>query len=227
MGNADVAVEFSVGKARRAQTCMAQKVISGDRLPSEIRLVAGVDAAYTGSLVVGATAVLDYRSLEVLEVQTAMCQVKFPYVPTLLSFRELPAAAACIRKLKLQPDVFLVDGHGRAHPYRCGFASHLGVALGKATVGVAKSRLVGEPKPMGADLFLVHDGEVVGAVVHARSGSKPVYVSVGNMVSLETAIQIVKHCTRGSRIPEPLRVAHRIASEKRKAEIACQQMHSR
>jgi len=207
--------------------CIASKVISEDRLPPEIRLIAGVDAAYAGDWAVGAAAVLDYQSLEVLEVQTAVCQVKFPYVPTLLSFRELPAAVACIRKLKAQPDVFLVDGHGKAHPYRCGFASYLGVALGKPTVGVAKSRLIGEAKQMEDNLLLVHEDEVVGAVVSTQRGSKPVYVSVGHMVSLETAIRIVKHCTRGSRIPEPLRVAHRVASEKRKAEIACKQMCSR
>ena len=207
--------------------CIASKVISEDRLPPEIRLIAGVDAAYAGDWAVGAAAVLDYQSLEVLEVQTAVCQVKFPYVPTLLSFRELPAAVACIRKLKAQPDVFLVDGHGKAHPYRCGFASYLGVALGKPTVGVAKSGLIGEAKQMEDNLLLVHEDEVVGAVVSTQRGSKPVYVSVGHMVSLETAIRIVKHCTRGSRIPEPLRVAHRVASEKRKAEIACKQMCSR
>jgi deoxyribonuclease V len=227
VGNVGVAVEFSTRKARKAQTRIAQSVISEDRLPTEIRLVAGVDAAYAGNLAVGVAVVLDYGSLEVLEVQTATCQVKFPYVPTLLSFRELPAAVACIRKLKAPPDLLLVDGHGKAHPYRCGFASHLGVVLGTATVGVAKNRLIGEPKQVGGNILLVHEGEVVGAVLSTRQGSKPVYVSVGHMVSLETAVRIVKHCTRNSRIPEPLRVAHRVAAEKRKAEIAIQQMCTR
>ncbi len=94
---------------------------------------------------IGAVAVLDYESLELLETQVATCQVKIPYIPTLLSFREIPPAIAAIKKLKVQPDVFLVDAQGLAHPYRCGFASHLGLALGKPTIGAAKSRLIGTP----------------------------------------------------------------------------------
>ena len=218
MGNAEVA-EFSISKARKAQTCLAKKIVTQDRLPKEIRLVAGVDAAYFGDRAFGAAAVLDYNSLEVLETQTVTQQVKFPYVPTLLSFRELPPIMACIRKLKHRPDVFLVDGHGKAHPYGCGLASHLGVVLGKPTVGVAKSRLVGDPRQVSDEVFLVLDGEVVGALVETKKGSKPVYVSVGNMVSLETAVRIVKHCSLGNRIPEPIRVAHCAAGEERKAKI--------
>ncbi|MCW4044490.1 MAG: endonuclease V [Candidatus Bathyarchaeota archaeon] len=209
--------KFSVQKAREAQRRLAQKIVTKDRLPSGICLVAGVDVAYAGETAVGAVAVLDYGSLELLELQTAVCAVRFPYVPTLLSFRELPAAAACIKRLRRQPDVFLVDGHGVAHPYRCGFASHLGLALGKPTVGVAKSRLVGES--VGG--FLVDKGQVIGAVVTTRKGSSPVYVSAGHLISLETAVKIVKHCVRGSRIPEPLLQAHKIATAEK------QQLHPR
>ena len=210
---------FSVPKAHRAQALLSKKIITEDRLPEKIRLVAGVDVAYASELAAGAVAVLDYDSLELLESQTATCTVKFPYVPTLLSFREIPPTIACIRKLKLQPDVFLADAQGLAHPYRFGFASHLGLALGKPTIGVAKSRLIGELAESGKDVFLVHDGEIVGAVVTTRKGAKPVYVSVGHLVSLGTAVKIVEHCTRGGRIPLPLLVAHRIASEKRKREM--------
>ena len=96
-------------------------------------------------LAIGAVAVLDYESLKLLETQVATCQVKMPYIPTLLSFREIPPAMAAIKKLKIQPDVFLVDAQGIAHPYRCGFASHLGLAIGKPTIGAAKSRLIGTP----------------------------------------------------------------------------------
>jgi deoxyribonuclease V len=163
---------------------------------------------------------LDYESLELLEAETAEQKAKFPYAPTLLSFRELPVAIACIKKLKLQPDIFLVDAHGIAHPSRCGFASHLGLVLNKPTVGVAKNRLFGEPKQMGKEVFLVDDGEVIGAEVCTRKDAKPVYVSIGHMVSLKTATRIVKHCARSSRIPEPILQAHRLASEKRKAQIA-------
>ncbi len=199
---------------------MAERVIREDKLPEKTKLIAGVDAAYLGDLAIGAVAVLDYESLELLETETAEQKAKFPYVPTLLSFRELPVAVACIKKLKLQPDIFLVDAQGIAHPSGCGFASHLGLVLNKPTVGVAKNWLFGEPKQMGEEVFLVDDGEVVGAEVCTRRGAKPVYVSIGHMVSLETATRIVKHCARSSRIPEPILQAHRLASEKRKAQIA-------
>jgi deoxyribonuclease V len=222
MSTTGVSVSFSVIKARKAQACLAKKVISEDRNPKTIRFVAGVDAAYARDLAFGATAVLDYDSLEVLETQTAMRQVTFPYVATLLSFRELPVVAACIRKLKVQPDVLLVDGHGRAHPLGCGLASHLGVALGKPTVGVAKSRLIGEQMKIGEDSFLTYDGEVLAAVVQAVKGSKPIYVSIGHMVSLETAVKIVRHCIHGFRVPERIRVAHLLACKERKAKIADQ-----
>jgi deoxyribonuclease V len=203
--------KFSIPKARKAQAYLSKKIIPEDRLPEKINLVAGVDAAYAGESATGAVAVLDYESLELLESQTATCQVKFPYIPTLLSFREIPPATACIRRLKLQPDVFLVDGHGVAHPYRCGFASHLGLAIGKPTIGVAKSRLIGKP----TNAHLIQDGQIIGLVVTTKEDSKPVYVSVGHLISLETAVKIVKHCVRNSRIPEPLLQAHEIATAER------------
>ena len=185
-----------------------------DKLPPKIRTVAGVDVSYIGDIGVGAVTVLDYESLKLLETQVATCQVRMPYIPTLLSFRELPPAMAAIKKLKLQPDVFLVDAQGFAHPYRCGFASHLGLAIGKPTVGAAKSRLIGTPVEMDGETFLVDKGEVIGAVVTTKQGAKPVYVSIGHMVSLETAVKMVKHCAK-SRIPEPLLQAHKLATKER------------
>ncbi len=209
--------KFSVSRAHKAQLHLSKKIILEDRLPDKINLVAGVDVAYAGELAVGAVAVLDYMSLELLESQTAMCRVKVPYIPTLLSFREIPPTIACVKRLKLQPDVFLVDGQGLAHPYRCGFASHLGLALGKPAIGVAKSRLIGKLVEIGGDAFLVDNGQIIGSVVTTKEGIKPIYVSVGHLLSLETAIKIVKHCARNNRIPEPLLLAHKIASEERYA----------
>ena len=209
--------KFSISKAHKAQKQMSQKIITEDRLPQKISRIAGVDVAYSDGLAIGAVAVLDYESLELLESQTATCEVKFPYIPTLLSFREIPPAVACIKKLKLQPDVFLADGQGIAHPYRCGFASHLGLAIVKPTIGVAKSRLIGKPTEVAGEVFLVHKGQIIGSVVTPKEGSKPVYVSVGHLISLGTAVKIVKHCARSSsRSPEPLLRAHKIASEERR-----------
>ena len=152
---------------------MSKKIILEDKLPPKIKTVAGVDVSYIGDIGIGAVTVLDYESLELLETQVATCQVKMPYIPTLLSFREIPPAMAAINKLKLQPDVFLVDAQGFAHPCRCGFASHLGLAIGKPTVGAAKSRLIGAPMEKNGETFLVDKGEVIGAVVTTKQGAKP------------------------------------------------------
>jgi deoxyribonuclease V len=205
---------FSVEKAHKTQLCLSQKIILEDRLPRQIKTVAGVDVSYVGNIGVGALTVLDYESLKLLESQVATCQVKMPYIPTLLSFREIPPAMALIKKLKIQPDVFLVDAQGLAHPYRCGFASHLGLVMGKPTIGAAKSRLIGKPVEMNGQTFLFDKGEVIGAVVTTKKGSKPIYVSIGHMVSLDTAVKIVKHCAK-NRIPEPILQAHKLATKER------------
>jgi deoxyribonuclease V len=207
--------KFSVKKAHKIQLCLSQKIITEDRLPKKIKSVAGVDVAYVGNFGIGAVVVLDYDSLEIVESQTATCQVHMPYIPTLLSFREIMPAMAAIKKLKTQIDVLLVDAQGLAHPYRCGFASHLGLALGKPTVGATKSRLIGEPMIVNGETFLFDKDEIVGAVVTTKQGCKPIFVSVGHMVSLKTAITIVKHSSK-SRIPEPLLKAHNLATEKRR-----------
>jgi deoxyribonuclease V len=207
---------FSIPKAHEAQKRLSQKIIVEDRLPEKIDFIAGIDVAYVGDLAVGAVAILDYESLGLSEFQTSKVKVKFPYIPTLLSFREIPPAVACIKKLRLQPDVFLVDGQGIAHPYGCGFASHLGLAIEKPTIGVAKSRLIGEPTGAAEESFLVYKDQTIGSVMMTKKGSKPVYVSVGHMVSLGTAVKIVKHCVRSGRIPEPLLLAHRLAAEEKR-----------
>jgi deoxyribonuclease V len=205
---------FSVEKAHKTQLCLSQKIVLGDRLPTKIKTVAGVDVSYVGNIGIGALTVLDYDSLELLETQVVKRQVKMPYIPTLLSFREIPPAISAIKKLKIQPDVFLVDAQGIAHPYRCGFASHLGLAVGKPTIGAAKSRLIGTPMEIDGEAFLVDKGEIVGAVVTTKEGVKPIYVSIGHMVSLQTAIKVVRHCAI-SRIPEPLLQAHKLATKAR------------
>jgi deoxyribonuclease V len=209
---------FSVEKAHKTQLQLSKNIIFEDKLPEKIRFVAGVDVAYKKGTSIGAVAVLSYDSLEVAESQTAFCETRFPYIPTLLSFREIPPAVLSIKKLQKQPDVFLVDGNGFAHPYRCGFASHLGLVIGEPTIGVAKSRLFGEveeSKVQKDAAFLKDKGKVIGAVITTMHGSKPVYVSVGHMISLETAIKIVRHCTVNNRIPEPILKAHELATLKK------------
>jgi deoxyribonuclease V len=202
---------------------LSKRIIFQDKLPGPIRYVAGVDVAYVRDISIGAAAVLSYDALRVVETETAKRKTRFPYIPTLLSFREIPPVLAAFRRLRTQPDVVMVDGQGYAHPYRCGSACHLGLTLGIPTIGVAKSRLVGDielsTKEEGTAL-LKYEGETVGAVVTTVDGRSPVFVSVGHMISLESAVSVVRHCVLQNRIPEPIRKAHEAAnSEKRKIQI--------
>lgn len=209
-----LAENFSIKKAHNTQVCLSKKLILQDRLPQRIRTVGGVDVSYVGNVGIGSVTILDYESLERLEAQVATCEVKMPYIPTLLSFREIPPAMVAIKKLKIQPDVFLVDAQGLAHPFRCGFASHLGLALRKPTIGAAKSRLIGMEMERDGRTLLVDKDEVISEVVTTKPDAKPIYVSIGHMVSLETAVEIAKHCAKG-RIPEPLLQAHNLATKAR------------
>jgi len=215
---------FSVKKAHKTQLRLSKQIIFEDVLPEKIKFVAGVDVAYARGMSIGAVAVLNYDSLKLVESRTAFCKTRFPYIPTLLSFREIPPTVLSIKKLHVQPDVFLVDGQGFAHPYGCGYASHLGIVIGRPTIGVAKSRLFGKAEKTTTEdgvALLKNKGEVIGATVTAKRECKPLYVSVGHMVSLKTAIKIVKHCVCYNRIPEPVLRAHKIATlEKRKINIA-------
>jgi len=209
--------KFSVEKARVAQQLLSKRIICKDNLPKVIRCVGGVDTAYFEDISVGAVAVVDFNSLALIESQTVCCKTRFPYVPTLLSFREVSPTVFAIKKLRAVPDVFLVDGQGVAHPRRFGFASHLGLVIDRPTIGVAKSLLCGEVGRFNVESWapITDKGEIIGAAVMTIFGEKPVYVSVGHKVSLNRAIAIVKHFARGKRIPEPILQAHRIANEEK------------
>ena len=210
--------EFSVDRAHATQMRLSKRVIQEDTLPSTLRYIGGIDVAYAKGISIGAAVVLNFSSLSLVESKTSYVETRFPYVPTFLSFREIPPAFAAICKLNSLPDVFLVDGHGLAHPYRFGFATHLGVTIGVPTIGVAKNRLCGEIELPRKEVWthLVDKGDTIGAVVTTKEGSKPVYVSVGHKVSLERAVEVVAQCTRDYRIPEPIRKAHIIATEGRR-----------
>jgi len=200
------------------QLRLSKQVIHEDTLPKTIDYVAGVDVAYAKGISIGAVVVLDFTSLSPVESQVVRLKTRFPYIPTLLSFREIPPAYSAIKKLEVQPDVFLVDGQGIAHPYRLGFAAHLGLAMDRPTIGVAKSLLCGKVEPFGERRWapITDGGEIIGAAVATKLGHKPIHVSVGHRVSLRRAINIVTSCTRAYRIPEPIRRAHMIATEEKR-----------
>jgi deoxyribonuclease V len=210
--------KFSVKKAHEMQLRLSKKLIFEDTLPEKVGYVAGVDVAYLEETSVAAVAVLDASTLSQVEVQVAHVQTCFPYIPTLLSFREIPPAYSAIKKLHSEPDVFMVDGQGFAHPYGLGFASHLGLILDKPTIGVAKSLLCGKVGQSAEEGWapLKYKGKVIGAEVVTKRGTKPVYVSVGHRVSLKRAIEVVLECTGKYKLPEPTRRAHITAGEEKR-----------
>lgn len=191
-------------------------------LPGRIRLVAGADLAFSpdGEHCLAGLVVYDLEKGCVVEETLAWRPARFPYVPGLLSFREIPAVLAAARKLRTEPDVFMFDGQGYAHPRRVGLASHAGLVLGRPTIGAAKSRLIGEhaepPGAAGSHAPLVDRGEIIGAVLRTRTGIRPLYVSVGHRVTLENAIAICMACVTSYRLPEPTRLAHHLVTRHRR-----------
>jgi deoxyribonuclease V len=188
-------------------------------------VVAGVDNAYVqqadgGTLGVGVAIALSFPALEPLEWSITTLPVRFPYIPGLLAFREVPLMHAALAGLHASPDLVLVDAQGYAHPRRFGAASHLGVLIDRPTIGCAKSRLVGHYTPpgpeTGARTPLIEHGETIGMVVRTRVGGAPLFISVGHRVNLATAVGVVLACyppgSRG-RLPEPIRLADRRTKE--------------
>jgi len=214
--------QVTTTEAIAIQTELAEQVSrTGDVHP---RLIAGVDVsvnrwAKTGT---GAVVVLSYPELEIVAVEVVTDRIGFPYVPGLLSFREAPLILAASEKLTVTPDLFIVDGQGLAHPRRIGLASHLGLFLDTPTIGCAKSRLSGihvvPDDQAGSFTELTDKDEIIGAVLRTRTRIKPVYVSIGHRISLQSAINWVLACCGGYRLPEPTRLAHQAAGGNLKVE---------
>jgi deoxyribonuclease V len=184
----------------------------------DVRLLAGADAAFSrdGSRAIAGVVVWDRRLRRVVESRLAVRAVRFPYVPGLLSFREAPALLAAIRMLRSDPQVFLCDGQGLAHPRRFGLACHLGLWLGRTTVGCAKSRLCGEflePGPRRGDYSPLRlNGSKLGDVLRTRERVRPIFVSPGHLCTFRAARALVLAGTTQFRLPEPTRLAHQLVT---------------
>jgi deoxyribonuclease V len=208
---------LNTAEAIALQRELRAHLILEDRL-GMVRRVAGVDVGFeaNGTVTRAAVAVLRYPELDLLETAVARRPTGFPYVPGLLSFRELPAVLEALERLREPPDLLLCDGQGVAHPRRLGIASHLGLLVDIPSIGVAKTRLWGmheEPPGLrGAWTPLRANGEIVGAVLRTRPGVKPLYISSGHRIGLETAVDYVMGCCTRYRLPETTRHAHRLAS---------------
>jgi deoxyribonuclease V len=186
----------------------------------EVHHVAGVDIGFEENNTVtrAAVVVLSFPDLLLVEQAIAHRPTTFPYIPGLLSFREAPAALSALERLAIRPDLLLIDGQGRAHPRQLGLACHLGLLSDIPAIGVAKSLLVGTHESLlesrGSQAPLLLQGEVIGMVLRTRSNVKPIYVSIGHRVSLETAVAYTMACCPKYRLPETTRQAHRLASGK-------------
>ena len=215
--------DVTPGEAIAIQKRLAPNVARDDQL-GEVRTVGGVDVGFESNNTVtrAAVAALRFPQLEVVEQAVVRLPTSFPYIPGLLSFREGPAILAALESLERLPDLLLFDGQGIAHPRRLGIASHIGLLADIPSIGVAKSRLAGRAREelaneKGAWAPLWHKGpsgkeEIIGAELRTRVNMKPVFVSTGHRVSLETAIRFVLACTTRYKLPETTRHAHRLAS---------------
>jgi len=198
----------------------SQVILKGE--PRNVRLIAAADVAFVDrpyrrspTLARAAVVLMSYPELEIVEHHVIEAPVTFPYVPGLLSFREIPVLSQALAQLQGKPDLLLVDGHGYAHPRCFGLACHLGLLTGLPTIGVAKSRLCGEyAEPAldaGATSELTLSGELIGLVVRTRAGVRPVFVSTGHRIGLRAAAEWVIRLCNGYRLPEPIRLADRLS----------------
>ena len=215
--------DLSPAEARRLQEDLASRVVVGPPLDlGGVRYVAGADVSTQDGVAYATVAVLDFPGLSVVEVQGFEAPLEFPYVPGLLSFREMPSVLGALEKVETAVDVVVLDAQGLAHPRRMGLASHIGLFLDVPTVGCAKSVLVGtfeEPGPeKGSATEMVHRGEVVGKVLRTREKVSPVYVSVGNGIDLDSSVELVLASSTRYRLPEPTRQAHNAANRLRRGE---------
>ena len=196
---------------------LAALVITEDQLPEPVKTVAGIDVAYNDTQAFAAVVLIEAETGKVQQVVSADTPVQFPYVPGLLSFREVPAIMLALEKLSVRPDLVLCDGQGIAHPRHFGIACHIGVLYNLPTIGCAKSRLTGraeEPAPTkGSYSNLIYKKETIGGVLRTRDNVNPLYVSPGHRISIPTALHWVLKLTTRYRLPEPTRLADQFVGQ--------------
>ncbi|HMK48050.1 MAG TPA: endonuclease V [Methanocella sp.] len=192
------------GQLFEEQRRLAEKARLYDAF-GKVRRIAGLDCSYIGDLIIGGAVAVDFDMLMPVEKAHIVRKLDFPYIPGLLAYRESKAMIGAAQKLKVGADVLMIDGFGTNHPRRCGIATQIGLDLELPTIGVGKSFLCGEIRK---DDYIYQDGERVGKMVFSKSSKKPVYVSPGHRISLDTSIELVEKCVRFGRLPEPIRFAH-------------------
>ena len=207
--------------ARQLQDDLARQLVLRDDFAKPLRTIAGFDVGFEedGAITRAAAILLDADTLEVLDQQVARLPTRMPYIPGLLSFRELPALLAALARLKHAPDLAFIDGHGIAHPRRLGIAAHFGVVTGLPSIGVAKKILTGEARMAlhemrGAFTPLRSGKEQIGWLLRSKPGCLPLIVSPGHRVAMPSAPELVMRYVGKYRLPEPTRLADRLASRR-------------
>lgn len=204
---------LSLNEATALQLKLAKRISRNDEFES-VRYIAGIDVSAERAKKMGTAAVVvvAFPELEPVEVALADGELDFPYIPGYLSFRETPVVLRAVEKLKITPDLVMVDGQGIAHPRRLGIASHLGLFVNVPTIGCAKSPLIGRYEmPLdkeGASCEVIDRGEVIATSLRTKAGSSPLFISVGHRISLKSSVSWVMKCLKGYRLPEPTRLAH-------------------
>jgi deoxyribonuclease V len=203
---------------RKEQNRLAKKIILEDTFDTP-EIVAGVDLSYKKATCVVAYVALKLKTLEVLERRAIKHNIVFPYIPTFLAYREGPPILALLEQLDTFPDILMINGHGIAHPLFCGSASHIGILIGIPTIGIAAKLLSGMsseiPVNVGSYCDVKYRDQRVAAVFLSKKGCKPIVISAGHLITLDSAIQIVKQSLKDYKFPEPLRLAHKLAQEEK------------
>lgn len=206
--------DLTYRQAAGLQKDLVKKLVLEDSF-GRVKKIAGVDAKYKKQLhtmtVTAAVLVFSYPGFDLIEESISSLDLEYPYIPGLLVFREGPVIEKCFEKIKIIPDLIFFDGHGYSHPRRMGLASHMGLLLDLPAVGCAKSNLCGDYKEpageKGSFTLIYHKDEVIGAAVRTRENTRPVFISAGHKISLDTAVKFALKSSR-FRIPEPTRLAH-------------------
>jgi len=203
-------------KLRRLQKRIAKKVILKDKFNKPIKTVAGFDLAFFNNKAIVTGVVLDYKTLRVKEIKTIETKITFPYIPTFLTFREGSLIMKVYKKLKTKPDFVMINGQGVCHPLFCGIASHIGVLLNKPSIGVAQSKLVGNydnPVKVGDVSSIIYNNIRVGYAYKSKENCKPILISPGHKVSVNSSLKITKNCIKNHKLPEPIFIAHAISNK--------------
>jgi len=202
-----------IRELRQEQLKLAEKVITTDSF-EKIKTIAGIDQSHlSDERIISAVVVCDYKTMDVLESKYAVAKPSIPYIPGYLSYREGPVMVEAFSKLENKPDMVLCDCNGILHPRRIGAASHFGILVDVPTIGVAKKLLCGDVQ----DNKVIFDKEIRAILIKTKEHAKPIIVSPGHRVSLQSAVEIVKSCLRDHKLPEPIHKAHKLANKLKKS----------